>query len=119
MGLKNPEKYAGVILLAPALRNLSEHLWLAKKFGKMVGCLCPRARLMKDKFDSGTKYNQKERIEADPHVYNDGAVPGSIRTILNAMDDVSERYTQMSIPYIVFQAGVEKMVDPFGPLDLE
>ena len=89
MAVKNPEKYSGIILLAPAIKNLQEHLWLAKKFGKFVGCICPRIRLMKDKFDSGTKYNQKERIEADPHVYNDGAVPGSIRTILNAMDDVS------------------------------
>ena len=74
---------------------------------------------MKDKFDSGTKYNQRERIEADPHVYNDGAVPGSIRTILNAMDDVSGLFSELVTPYILFQAGVEKMVDPFAPLELE
>jgi alpha-beta hydrolase superfamily lysophospholipase len=94
-------------------------LWLAKKFGKMLGFICPRVRLFKDKFDSGTKYNQKERIEKDPYVYNDGAVPGSIRTILNAMDEVSLLYKQLNTPYILFQAGVEKLVDPFAPLDLE
>jgi esterase/lipase len=106
-------------LLAPAIKNLEESLWLAKKFGKMLGFLCPRARLFKDKFDSGTKFNQKERIEADPYVYNDGAVPGSIRTVLNAMDEVSEQFKQLTVPYIIFQSGVEKMVDPFAALDLE
>lgn len=59
LGLLNPEKYAGMIFLAPALRNLNEHMWLAKKFGKMIGFIFPRSRLFKDKFDSGTKYNQR------------------------------------------------------------
>ena len=89
MAVKNPTKYAGIILLAPAIKNLAEHMWLGKKVGRFLGCICPRVRLMKDKFDSGTKYNQAERIKADPYVYNDGAVPGSIRTILNAMDQVN------------------------------
>lgn len=105
-GLLNPGKYAGLIFLAPALRNLSESMWLAKKFGKALGFICPRMRLFKDKFDSGTKYNMKERIEKDPNVYNDGAVPGSIRVILNAMDEVAEKYKEFNVPYILFQAGV-------------
>ncbi len=89
MCLKNPEKYAGVVFLAPAIRNLSESAAFMKKLAKMVGFICPRARLFKDKYDSGTKFNQTERITSDPYVYNDGLVPGSVRTILNAMDEVS------------------------------
>ena len=75
-------------------------------------------RLYKDKYDSGTKYNQAERIMADPYVYNDGLVPGSVRTILNALDEVSQLYKEFSTPYILFQAGIDKLVDPFAPLDL-
>lgn len=89
-----------------------------KKLGVCLGFVCPRVRLFKDKYDSGTKYNQAERIMADPYVYNDGLVPGSVRTILNAMDEVSQLYKDFSTPYILFQAGVDKLVDPFAPLDL-
>lgn len=46
-------------------------------------------------------------------------MPGSVRTVLNAMDEVSELYTLMKTPYITFQAGTEKLVDTFAGLDLE
>lgn len=42
-----------------------------------------------------------------------------MRTVLNAMDEVSQLFKDFSSPYILFQAGVDKMVDPFAPLDLE
>jgi alpha-beta hydrolase superfamily lysophospholipase len=84
--LKQPHKYSGVIFLAPAIRNLAEAGPIMKKIGKCIGFLCPRVRLFGDKYDSGTKNNQSQRILADPYVYNDGLVPGSVRTILNAMD---------------------------------
>ena len=32
---------------------------------------------------------------------------------------MNEQYKNLNVPYILFQAGVEKMVDPFAPLDLE
>jgi len=34
------------------------------------------------------------------------------------MDEVSTQYKEFNVPYILFQAGVEKLVDPFAPLDL-
>ena len=74
---------------------------------------------MKDTYETGTKYYQGEKIMADPHVYNDGAVPGSIRIILNSMDEISQQFADLSSPYLLFQSGVDKMVDPFAPLDLE
>lgn len=90
--LKSPQKYQGAIFLAPALRNLPEAAPFMKKMGKFIGFLCPRIRLFKEDKFSGTKFNQIQRILADPYVYNDGIVPGSIRTILNSMDEVSLQY---------------------------
>ena len=84
--LKQSKKYAGVIFLAPAIRNLTESGAIMKKIGKCIGFLCPRVRLFTDKYNSGTKNNQIERILADPYVYKDGLVPGTVRTVLNAMD---------------------------------
>lgn len=55
----------------------------------------------------------------DPYIYKDGVVPGSVRSVLNAMDEVSQLFPKLAVPYIIFQSGVEKMVDPFAALDLE
>ncbi len=117
--LKNPEKYSGIVFLAPALRNLEERQAFLKKIGKFIGFICPRVRLFSGTTEDSTKYNQDERINNDPYFYKDGLVPGSVRTILNAMDEVSQLFKDFKIPYIMFQAGVDKMVDPFAPLDLE
>jgi len=38
--------------------------------------------------------------------------------VLNAMDEVSMLYSKFTLPYILFQAGVDKLVDLFAPLDL-
>ena len=80
--------------------------------------MIPRVGISDNSNEPITKYNQTERIKADPHIFRGTIVPGSVRTILNAMDEVSEQYKEFKTPYILFQAGVEKMVDPFAPLDL-
>ena len=76
-------------------------------------------RLFSGSSEDSTKFNQDERIKNDPYYYNDGLVPGSVRTILNSMDEISQQFKELKTPYIIFQAGVDKMVDPFAPLDLE
>jgi hypothetical protein len=59
-----------------------------------------------------------DTIRSDPYSYKEGVVPGSIRTILNAMDETSTMFPKFDAPYILFQSGIDKMVDPFAPLDL-
>jgi len=58
-------------------------------------------------------------IRSDPYSYQDGIVPGSIRTVLNAMDLTSTMFPLFVAPYILFQSGIDKIVDCFAPLDLE
>ena len=46
-------------------------------------------------------------------------VPQSVRTIFEAFDSICTQYHLLTTPYILFQGGVDKMIDPFAPLDLE
>lgn len=38
---------------------------------------------------------------------------------MDAMDEISNEYHLLKSPYICFQGGTDKFVDPFAPLDLE
>lgn len=44
MAVNKPEEYSGLVMLAPALRNLEEDKWFMKKIGKLLGFMCPRTR---------------------------------------------------------------------------
>ena len=58
-------------------------------------------------------------VKANLLNYNGRHIPGTIRTVLNAMEQIENEYHLFETPYILFQAGIDKMVDPFAPLDLE
>ncbi len=61
----------------------------------------------------------EKHIRGDKRNYTGKVIPGSIRTVLNAMDEISEEYHKLKTPYILFQSGSDKLVDVFAPLDLE
>jgi hypothetical protein len=61
----------------------------------------------------------EKHILADKRNYTGKIIPGTIRTVLNAMEEVSTEYHQLKTPYILFQSGSDKLVDVFAPLDLE
>ena len=90
-----------------------------KKLGKLLGYLAPKLKLVGQSFDSSTKYKSDHLQKANPHLYNDKHVPGSVRVALNAMEEVEKSYHEFKTSYILFQAGVDKSVDLFAPLDLE
>ena len=46
-------------------------------------------------------------------------VPGSVRNVLNGINEVSSSFELFKTPYIVFEGLVDKIVDLFAPLDLE
>lgn len=79
----HPERYAGLIMFAPAIRDLRESIWLKKKVTAVLNCFCPRMKCHTVE-RSATKYNQIERIRSDPHNYLDGVLVGSAMNILNS-----------------------------------
>jgi acylglycerol lipase len=44
---------------------------------------------------------------------------GTIATGHHAMLQLEPTFSEFTAPYILFQGGVDKIVDVFGPLDLE
>lgn len=86
----------------------------------VLTCLLPPVRLFKEsEFKMGTRYNDKEAILADKLNYNEGLVPHTATAVINAMDELTKVLHKVTVPYIVFQGTSDKMVDLFGPLDLE
>ena len=119
LAIRNKDLYKGIILLAPALRENYEADAFMKKVAKCIGYLFPTMSTVEQSYGTGTKYDLTEIIKSDPHNYTGKVIPGTVRTILNAMEEVEKMYKLLEVPYIVFQGGVDKLVDPFAPLDLE
>lgn len=86
-----------------------------KKFGKALGYLLPKIKLTRQ----GTDDCKYTRTVENPLNYNGRNIPGTVRVVLNAMEEIQTQYNLFDTPYILFQAGVDKLVDPFAPLDLE
>lgn len=120
MSINSPEKYSGLILLAPALRVNKDAFGYLLPTVKLVNKLFPKVRLWKQKeFKTGTRYNNKEELLADQLNYNDGLIPHMRVAAIRAMQLMSTQYHLISSPYLLFQGGHDKFVDPFGPIDLE
>ena len=45
-------------------------------------------------------------------------MPGAAKAVLNAMDEVSELFAALSVPYLALQGGVDKSIDLFAAIDL-
>jgi hypothetical protein len=117
MTLRNPKKYDGVVFFVPALREVKQSQYIMKKIGKLVGYFFPKLKLTEQGEDD-TKFRVKEIVEMNTLNYMGRNIPGTIRVVLNAIEEVENSYHMFSTPYIVFQSGIDKMVDPFAPLDL-
>lgn len=56
-----------------------------KKVGKLIGYLFPIFKVVDQKFDGMTKYDQTQRILDDPYVYKGKVIPGTIKVVLDLM----------------------------------
>ena len=57
-----------------------------KKVGWLMGKVCPRLLLVSQTFNDQNRLDPMDRINADPWVYKDKVVPGSITAVLEAME---------------------------------
>lgn len=119
MSLLSPDKYAGIILLAPAIKKGLNATGFLPGLARVLTCILPPVRLFKESdFNMATRYNNKEAMLADKLYYNDGIVPHSATAVINAMEETTKAFNKIIVPYIIFQGTSDKMVDLFGPLDL-
>lgn len=117
MTLRRPNFFAGVIFLAPALRDLP-NLKLVKQCAKIFGYFFPTTKTIPFQYQVMNKYDCTKHHTEDAHNFLDGLIPGTLRIAMNAMEETSQLYGNFSAPYILFQGGVDKIIDPFAPIDL-
>lgn len=55
----------------------------------------------------------------DPYVYKGKVIPGSIRALLEGMEEIENEWNQFSLPFLLIQSGVDKIIDPFLGIDFE
>lgn len=79
----------------------------------------PKLKFISQSFTSATKYDTTKVQTANPYLYNDRHIPGSVRVALTAMEEIEKSYKLFDRDYILFQGGVDKSVDLFAPLDFE
>ena len=90
-----------------------------KKVGKFIGTYFPKLKLVNQTFNNQSKFDQTERINADPNIYKDKVIPGSVKVVLETMEEIEKEWSKFGLPYILIQSGVDKMVDPFAGIDFE
>ena len=90
-----------------------------KKIGKFMGTFFPKLKLVSQTFNSQSKFDQTERINNDPYIYKDKVIPGSIKVVLDTMEEIEKEWEKFTLPYILVQSGVDKMIDPFVGIDFE
>lgn len=61
-----------------------------KKIGKLIGFLLPRTKLISQTFNAQSRIDQTDRILQDQFVYKDKVVPGSIKVVLESMEELSK-----------------------------
>ena len=104
MSLLLPEKYAGVILLAPAIKKGLNATGFMPGLAKVLTFILPPVRLFKESdFKMGSRYNNKEAMLADKLNYNGGQVPHTAATVIHTMDELNKVLHKVTVPYIAFQ----------------
>ena len=46
-------------------------------------------------------------------------MPGSVKAVLDAMEETEVRWKDFKTPYVLIQSGCDKLVDPFQAIDFE
>jgi len=75
-------------------------------------------KTIKSQYININRYCCRRLFKEDRHNYLEGLIPGTFRVVISALDETSKKFNQFEAPYILFQGGVDKVVDPFGPVDL-
>ena len=90
-----------------------------KKLVKLVGSCLPKLKVVEQTYYSTTKYDQTDKIMQDPYLYKDKIVPGTMKVVLDLMEEIEDEWDMFTSPFILIQSGMDKVVDPFLGIDFE
>ncbi len=55
----------------------------------------------------------------DPYIYKGKVIPGTIKVVLDLMEEIEQEWQKFAAPFILIQSGIDKAVDPFQGIDFE
>lgn len=111
--------FDGLVMVCPSIRQNRFHYPVLKKLTTFLSFFMPQARLLKSDGRNGCKYLMDDYVKKDPLIYTGRVWVKTVQQILWGMQSTSRKYNQLSAPYLLVQAGSDKLVDPFACLDLE
>ncbi len=72
----------GIVFLAPALREIYEDKYIAKKIGKFMACFTPKSSLVPQTFNDRTRFKMEEILKEDKNNYAGNHVFGTAVGVL-------------------------------------
>lgn len=117
-GLKQPEYFKGMMFFAPSLKQ-HESKKLAMGAAKVISYLLPKVPIpLPRKNDSSKNPAVFENILEEPYIYKGGVRPGTIRSLVNAMNFTSLNIEKFISCFIMVQGGMDVLVDLECNIDL-
>ncbi|EAR88373.1 alpha/beta fold hydrolase (macronuclear) [Tetrahymena thermophila SB210] len=116
LGLENREKFKGIVFFAPALKDHPYYQRYPKIFGRFIGRLFPKMKVTPT--NKGRSSAQRNKVvddylfKVDELYYKEGLRAGTIRSIIESMMDTEFLYHDFDVPFLLFQGGHDKLVDP-------
>ncbi|EGR34424.1 monoglyceride lipase, putative [Ichthyophthirius multifiliis] len=116
LGLKNEKNFKGIIFLAPALKNHPFNFKRSIFFVKNLAKIYPKIKVTPDNrksFSTHRNINVYNLLYKEGSLYNNqGLRAGTIKNIVEYMNYCQDYLKDFKVPFIVFQGGMDKLVDP-------
>ncbi len=112
LSLENRKLFDGVILMAPALKSQIGG-FLVKLTGVLSSILPKKSRLIKPIYGRATKNPAiTEFVINDKYALSERACLSTINMLVSTMDKSPETFKNYKSPFIIFQGGIDKSVNP-------
>jgi acylglycerol lipase len=115
--LEFPKEFKGVIMLSPALRPIQNSFFAG--FGVFLGWVLSKPKTVKPRLDFAVKSEYcKEKLLNDPYTYTDGTRLGTIKSVIQGMDNIDKTFSNYTVPFIVFVGGKDTIIDISASFEL-
>ena len=118
MAIRRNYLYDGIVMLSPALRGNAQNGPCMKKMGQLMGWLFPRWKFMEQGSGTGNRHSCFNG-KTDPLNYQGKIILGSVKAILDSMEENEKLLDKLETPYLMVVGGGDKIIDPFVAIDLD
>lgn len=112
LSLENPNLFDGVILMAPALKNQIGG-FLINLTGALSSVLPKKSKLTKPVYGKASKNPAiTEFVKNDKYAFSERVSLSTINLLVSTMDKSPSTFKNYKCPFIIFQGGLDKLVNP-------